>query len=75
MGAPQTASATLEGSTTSAEMRFVLPLTGYLVKPTLQYRVNSIAANGSAKTGPWRDWRLDLLGNVIELDKNELVEA
>ncbi|MBL8529393.1 MAG: hypothetical protein JNL68_17045 [Burkholderiales bacterium] len=75
VGVPQTATVTLEGNTASAEMAFVLPLTVYLVQPTLQYRVSVVTADGATKSGPWRDWRLDLRGNVIEIGKNELEEV
>ncbi len=68
-GVDGAATAKLNGNTTSAEMQFVLPLTSYLSQPTLQYRATFLAADGNARTGEWRDWRLDLQGNVIELKK------
>ena len=51
----------------SGEIGFVLPLTAYLGQPTLQYRTTALSADGSARTSQWRDWRLDLQGNVVEL--------
>jgi hypothetical protein len=58
----------------SAEMAFVLPLTAYLSQPTLQYRVTFVGAGSNARSGPWRDWRLDVRGNVVEIGKNEVEE-
>lgn len=62
-------------SVMSGDMSFVLPLTAYLTQSTLQYRTTVTAANGIARTGPWRDWRLDVRGNIVELEKDELLEA
>jgi hypothetical protein len=70
VGVDGTATAKLKGEAPSAEMPFVLPLTSYLSQPTLQYRTTFLAADGNGRTGEWRDWRLDLQGNVIELKKD-----
>ena len=67
--------ATLEQNAPSGEMAFVQPLTAYLSQPTLQYRATFVAADGAARSGPWRDWRLDVRGNVIELGKDEIQEV
>jgi hypothetical protein len=53
----------------SAEMPFVLPLTVFLSQPTLQYRATLVGVD--TRSGPWRDWRLDLRGNVVEIGKAE----
>jgi hypothetical protein len=60
---------------TSGEIAFVLPLTSYLGQPTLKYRTTAAFADGSARTSQWRDWRLDLQGNVIELTTNQIKEG
>jgi hypothetical protein len=52
----------LTAATPVAELKFVLPLTVYLVQPTLQFRLST--SDGRMTTG-WRDWRLDIQGNVI----------
>ena len=59
----------------SGEIGFVLPLTAYLGQPTLQYRTTALSIDGSARTSAWRDWRLDLQGNVIELPVNLIKEG
>ena len=59
----------------SGEIGFVLPLTAYLGQPTLQYRTTGLSSDGSARTSAWRDWRLDLQGNVIELPINLIKEG
>jgi hypothetical protein len=59
----------------SAEMDFVLPLTTYLAQPMLQYRTTTVGSDGAARSGGWRDWRLDVRGNVVEIGKEDLKEA
>lgn len=77
VGIAGAAAAVIDASTnvSSGQMNFVLPLTVYLSQPTLQYRATFVAADGTARSGPWRDWRLDVRGNVVEIGKNELEEA
>jgi hypothetical protein len=53
----------------------VLPITTYLAQPTLQYRLTATATDGTSTARPWRDWRIDTLGNLIELDQAALQEG
>jgi hypothetical protein len=69
-GAGDSKTASLKPDAISAEMPFVLPLTCFLSQPTLQYRVTFVGMDGNSRVGAWRDWRLDLQGNVIELKKD-----
>jgi hypothetical protein len=72
VGVDGTVTGRLTAGEPAAELRFVLPLTVYLVHPTLQYRLSATAADGSVSTGPWREWRLDTQGNVISVTPTQL---
>lgn len=74
-GVPSDASLDLTPATISGQMPFVLPLTAYLSQPTLQYRATATAANLTVRSGQWRDWRLDVRGNVVELYKDVTLET
>jgi hypothetical protein len=67
VGVAGTSSADLDTTVTSARVGFVLPLTTYLAEPTLQYRVLAKGTDGTTVPGTWHDWRLDSLGNVVEI--------
>jgi hypothetical protein len=77
VGVPGTVTAVIAGAqnATSTELPFVLPLTVYLSQPTLQYRATFTLAGGATRVRPWLDWRLDVRGNVVEMDKKELQEG
>lgn len=68
VGVAGTDSATLDTTVTSVQIGFVLPLTTYLTEPTLQYRVLAKGMDGTPSAGAWHDWRLDLQGNVVEVN-------
>ncbi|MET0406118.1 MAG: hypothetical protein ABW123_27115 [Cystobacter sp.] len=70
IGVPGTRAVHLSAGTLVDELRFLLPLTVYLAQPTLRFRVSARATGGAITTGPWRDWRLDTLGNVISITAN-----
>ena len=74
-GASGASSVELVADKSSGEIGFVLPLTAYLAHPTLRYRTTSLSNDGSARTSNWRDWRIDLQGNVIELTVNLIKEG
>lgn len=75
VGVPHTGAATIDAKTTSAEVAFVLPLTTYLAEPTLQYRVTAKKQDASEVAGAWRDWRIDVLGNVVTVDQSAFQEG
>src|SRR5262245_25965079 len=54
------------------ELNFVLPLTTYLEHPTVQFKASAVGTDGAITSGPWQDWRLDTLGNVIEVQWTQI---
>jgi hypothetical protein len=75
IGVAGSATGTLTAADAVAEVKFVLPLTVYLAQPTLQFRLVPTTLDGTVATGPWRDWRLDTLGNVVAVATDLLQEA
>jgi hypothetical protein len=59
--------AQLTDTATTADVRFVLPLTTYLTGRVLEYRLTPHALDGTSTTGAWITWDLAAAGNVISL--------
>ncbi|UBV44110.1 hypothetical protein LAJ19_14980 (plasmid) [Deinococcus taeanensis] len=65
-GLPEEYSAQLaEGGT--ANVNLVLPLTSYLLHPTLEFQVTKVAPDGNSTRTPWLAWPLSSLGHVVPL--------
>ncbi len=75
VGTPGISTGALAAAAPIVELKFVLPLTTYLAQPTLQFRLTPKTTGGSVTTGPWRDWRLDTLGNVVAIEAALLQEG
>jgi hypothetical protein len=67
-GTDQSLTATLTAGAPSASVRFVLPLTAYLARPVLRYRVSGRRNDATIVAGPWRDWPLASQGSVIDIN-------
>ncbi|MFO0728076.1 MAG: hypothetical protein U1E65_30125 [Myxococcota bacterium] len=63
---------TLSPAAPQAEITLLLPLTSYVGQPTARYRITKTLRDGPPVAGPWREWRIDTLGNTIELKVSEL---
>jgi hypothetical protein len=72
VGVDGSARAALTADAPRAELTLLLPLTRYIDQPTLRFAITRHPSEGSPVTGPWRDWRLDTLGSVIEIKPSEL---
>jgi hypothetical protein len=68
-GVPGERTVQLTDSAPTAEARFVLPLTSYLVSRVLVYRITTYGPGTDAvgESGEWREWDLAREGNVISL--------
>jgi hypothetical protein len=64
--------ADLRADNARSELTLLLPLTTYVAQPTLQFAITRTPRTGKPVTGPWRDWRLDTLGSVIEIRTSDL---
>ena len=71
-GVPGSLRVSLSAETPRAEVTFLLPLTTYISQPTVRFAITSTPRVGPAVAGPWRDWRLDTLGNVVEIKTSTL---
>jgi hypothetical protein len=66
-GVVDSRSAQLTDAATTAELRFVLPLTTYLTGRVLEYRLTPRSLDGTSTSGAWITWDLAAAGNVISL--------
>ena len=57
----------LSGDPPSGTTEFILPLTVYLAKRILQFRVTKTFSSAPPAVTPWIDWDLDGNGNVVSL--------
>jgi len=53
-------------------MDLTFPLTTYLQGQTLQYLLIVTPVTGSPVAGPWRNWDLAALGNVVGVTSDQL---
>lgn len=72
VGVAGSVQAVLTSSAPRAEVTLLLPLTSYLAQPTIRYAITRTPRTGMPVTGPWRDWRLDTLGSVVEIKATDL---
>ncbi|MES2464683.1 MAG: hypothetical protein V4671_29320, partial [Armatimonadota bacterium] len=68
-GVPGTQNVALSGSLNpaSGEAEFLLPLTTYLEKHILQYRVTKTLESDEVSVTPWANWNLQTQGNIVSL--------
>ncbi|MEF8942114.1 MAG: hypothetical protein V5B78_04900 [Desulfohalobiaceae bacterium] len=58
----------LDGESDVGELEFLLPLTKYLDKPVLEFRVRRVTHEGRTEESQWREWNLTDEGSVIGLN-------